>query len=175
MFMKRDSSRDDDAENDRSPVVERRQRRAKRRQELYQFIFNVVQAISIGGSATHYARVLIVHNWTLFNYFFFFTTTVFFFFWLTARIQLGTHLTFQPKADRILITGGLYGRFRHPIYYFGTLSLVSYCFLIEKYYYLWVVLLVLVPMQCFRAVRETNLLQRKFEEDYDQYASKLWC
>lgn len=155
-----------------SPIMERRKRRQQRHQELYQFIFNIIQALSIGGSMIHYGHTLILHPWRIMQYLLFFLSFVFFGLWFVARVQLGTHLTFQPKADRILVTSGLYKYFRHPIYYFGTLALVCYVLFLERYHYL-LGLIILIPLQIIRAMKENNVLKKKFDDEYELYESKL--
>jgi protein-S-isoprenylcysteine O-methyltransferase Ste14 len=155
-----------------SPLAERRKRRQQRHQELFQFLFNVIQALSIGGSMIYYGFTLVVHKWTILQYFLFLSSFSFFGLWFLSRVHLGTHLTFRPKADRILVTNGLYKYFRHPIYYFGTLSLICYIMFLERYYLLYG-LIILIPLQVVRALRENKVLKKKFEDDYEQYVSKL--
>ena len=179
--MNRDRQREDSEDEGEqalwernSPMMQRRKRREKRRQGLFQFVFNIIQAVSIGVSTVHYSQRLIDHPWTIYNWFFFLITVFFFVLWFIARLQLGTHLTFAPRANRVLISTGLYAFFRHPIYYFGSLSLLSFCLCVEKFYWLWGFAF-LLPMQCFRAYRETILLRKKFDDDYEKYSAQLWC
>ena len=151
-----------------NPVEERRQRRLKKRKELIQYVLNIIQALSVAATLLHYARMTIEGSWRLYHWFWFVLCVICFVLWFVARVQLGTHLTFQPRADRILVTSGMYKYFKHPIYYFGTMALTSYVFMIEKYSYL-LGLLILIPFQVYRAIAEQRVLKRKFEEDYEDY------
>ncbi len=164
---------DDNTDLKVSPLTERRRRRQQRHQEFFQFVFNIIQAASIGGSMLHYTRTIETHSWSFVQCAYFGISVICFILWFISRIQLGTHLTFRAKAHRILVTSGLYKYFRHPIYYFGTLSLIFYVLFLEKYFYLWG-LVILLPLQIVRASRENLVLKQKFENDYDRYVSKLW-
>lgn len=92
--------------------------------------------------------------------------------WALARIQLGGRLTFFAEARGRLVKTGLYRYFRHPIYYFGTLGLLSYFCLSENYKMLWLLLLI-VPMQVVRAMRERKVLRDHFDDEYSAYERSL--
>ncbi|RYH15903.1 DUF1295 domain-containing protein [archaeon] len=93
--------------------------------------------------------------------------------WAIARLQLGQNLTFTASPGRALITGGIYRYFRNPIYYFSTLGLFSYAMMTEQYYILWL-LLIIIPLQVVRALRERQVLLKKYDEDYEIYERKVW-
>lgn len=159
--------------------MDRRERRKRRRQELFQLVANVAQGTCIGISATYYFYQKISTAPPL-TYLHLFITIILcivclvsFGLWMTARIQLGINLTFRATAHSHLITSGLYSRFRHPIYYFGSLSLFFYLLLLEKYHYL-LFFLVLMPMQIIRGMREQVVLKRKFGDDYEDYVQQVW-
>lgn len=94
-------------------------------------------------------------------------------FWALARIQLGDGLTFLPLAGKKLVTHGLYRYFRNPIYYFGVIGMISYFILIDYYPALWS-LVVIIPVQIIRSLRERVVLKRKFDDEYEEYERKLW-
>jgi protein-S-isoprenylcysteine O-methyltransferase Ste14 len=157
-------------------LVERKKRREKRRRELMQLVLTGMQAISILCSLYHYffnlERTKSIPHLIRRSFILLFTLTSFIL-WLISRLQLGTMLTFQAKAGGMLITTGIYSKFRHPIYYFGSLSLFFFILLIEKYHFLFI-FLVLIPFQIIRAFQENRVLKDRFEEDYHDYIKKLW-
>jgi protein-S-isoprenylcysteine O-methyltransferase Ste14 len=162
-----------------SHLAKRRERRARKRGELIQFIVNSVQGVSIGISALYYYFFTadLPPSSSLFSYFyniFWFTTALcFFFLWLSARFQLGLHLTLEAKVTHSLVTTGLYAHFRHPIYYFGSAAMVCYIMLIQWFSLLWLVVLLILPIQAVRAKREQLILRKAFEDEYDCYVKSV--
>lgn len=167
----------DNYDYENNPVLkERRKRRQQRRSELYQLILTILQAFSILYSISYYFLQLEpskTYQQLIFRSIFLILTISFFSLWLLARVQLGTFLTFRPKAHETLVTTGIYSKFRHPIYYFGTLTLVCFLILIEKYSFL-LILIILIPVQIYRAVRETKVLKEKFDDIYMDYLKNVW-
>lgn len=92
--------------------------------------------------------------------------------WVTARIQMGSALTFKSKSRGPLLTKGLYKYFSNPIYLFGTLLVSSYIILIERYILFTVLIFVLLPIQFIRARREGVALRKRFGDEYDKYIYK---
>lgn len=167
----------DNYDYDSNPVLlKRKNRRQKRRFELLQLVFTVIQAISILYSIGYYFFRLPAsksYSHLFYRCIFLLLTISSFSLWLVARIQLGTFLTFRPKAHETLVTTGIYKRFQHPIYYFGMLSLLFFLLLTENFRYLWV-LLVLVPIQLYRATKERQVLKEKFDDIYIEYLKGVW-
>lgn len=139
-----------------------------------QLLINILQGTCIAVSVVYYyyrkvsefppkSLISWVYNATLS-----FFVVCFFVLWMTARIQLGVNLAFNPKAGDYLMTKGLYGLFKHPIYYFGTISLTLYVILLERYEYL-LGIVVLILIQIFRASREDAVLKRKYEAEFIAY------
>lgn len=155
-----------------SVLKNRRLRREKRHNEIFQFIMTIIQAISIAFTII-YNSYISIKTFSFFKILLSLLTLICYGCWLFARLQLGTLLTFRAKADRYLITTGLYSKFRHPIYYFGSLGLFFLFILIEKYYLLFG-LLILIPFQIVRALKEQKVLRNKFEEQYEAYERTLW-
>ncbi len=93
--------------------------------------------------------------------------------WILARLQLGSAFAFRARADR-LATTGLYSRFRHPVYLFGSLAGVASLVALQVWWVL-VVALLLSPITVVRAIREERVLKAAFGEEYDRWRKTTWC
>lgn len=88
--------------------------------------------------------------------------------WIIARLQLGD----APTEDR-LITSGLYGEVRHPIYYASTLAFLGFTVFIL----IWTPL-ILVPFVALlvfmfvRIRREERVLEAKLGRRYTRYKQR---
>jgi protein-S-isoprenylcysteine O-methyltransferase Ste14 len=91
---------------------------------------------------------------------------------LLARMQLGSSFSILPRAKK-LVTRGLYSRIRNPIYTFGTVAIAG-MLLILQIPKLWILLVVLVAIQIFRAGREARVLEAMFGEEYRVYRKQTW-
>lgn len=86
--------------------------------------------------------------------------------WIIARVQLG-----DAPAEGRLVTTGLYGEVRHPIYYFSTLAFLGVAI------FMWVPLL-FIPViaiglfQFFRIKREERALAKKLGRRYQRYQQR---
>jgi protein-S-isoprenylcysteine O-methyltransferase Ste14 len=89
-----------------------------------------------------------------------------------ARIQLGGSFSVSAKAQK-LVTHGLYSRIRNPIYVFGGLLIVGFLLYINEPWAL-LILVVMIPMQIYRARNEAKVLEAKFGEEYRQYKARTW-
>jgi protein-S-isoprenylcysteine O-methyltransferase Ste14 len=90
----------------------------------------------------------------------------------TARRQLGRSFSVIPRAKN-LVTHGLYSKIRNPIYIFGTIAIAG-LLLILQIPRLWVLLVVLVMVQVFRARQEARVLEAKFGDAYRAYREQTW-
>lgn len=86
--------------------------------------------------------------------------------WIIARIQLGN----APLEGR-LVTTGLYGEFRHPIYLFSTIAFLGVAI------FMWIGLLFLPVLaiavfQTVRARREEQKLSQKLGRRYLRYKQR---
>jgi protein-S-isoprenylcysteine O-methyltransferase Ste14 len=89
-----------------------------------------------------------------------------------ARYQLGESFSVRPEA-RELVTQGIYSKIRNPIYVFGTLAFTGMILVLQKPV-LWVVLMVAIMIQIFRARREARVLEAAFGDSYREYRRKTW-
>jgi protein-S-isoprenylcysteine O-methyltransferase Ste14 len=95
--------------------------------------------------------------------------------WAAARLQLGSSLAFGATARGPLLTTGVYGLVRNPVYVFGTAALVTFSVLTSKgLFYVAGVLILMVPMQVVRAMRENIALKKAFGDEYVAYTRKVW-
>jgi protein-S-isoprenylcysteine O-methyltransferase Ste14 len=92
--------------------------------------------------------------------------------WLLAHVQLGTSFTAKAEA-RSLVTHGLYGKIRNPIYLFGSIAIIGILLFLGRPYLL-VIFVVLVPVQLFRMAKETKVLEEKFGDEYRNYRRATW-
>jgi protein-S-isoprenylcysteine O-methyltransferase Ste14 len=91
---------------------------------------------------------------------------------IVARIELGGSFSVRPKAQA-LVTHGLYSRIRNPIYIFGSLTVAAFFLYVNQP--LGISLLVLViPLQMYRARQEEKVLEAKFGGEYRQYKARTW-
>jgi protein-S-isoprenylcysteine O-methyltransferase Ste14 len=89
-----------------------------------------------------------------------------------ARLQLGAAFSIKAKA-KTLVTTGLYSRIRNPIYVFGWLFLFGMATVLENWILLAVVV-VLIPVQIYRARKEEAVLSATFGEEYARYKASTW-
>ena len=91
---------------------------------------------------------------------------------ILARYTLGRSFSVTPKATA-LVTNGIYSRIRNPIYVSG-LFCVTGASLMLRQRYLWIVLLLVIPMQILRARREARVLEAAFGDAHRQYRRRTW-
>ena len=92
--------------------------------------------------------------------------------WTIARFQLGSSFTATAQA-RHLVTHGLYSRFRNPIYVFGSFVIAG-GFLFVQRPLLLLIFLVIIPLQAWRAGKESKVLEEKFGDEYRRYRAQTW-
>jgi protein-S-isoprenylcysteine O-methyltransferase Ste14 len=91
---------------------------------------------------------------------------------ILARYTLGRSFSIRPKATA-LVTTGIYSRIRNPIYVCGEIFLLGAAIMLGKVWLL-VVLLLLIPLQVWRARNEARVLEEKFGEEYREYRRRTW-
>ena len=92
---------------------------------------------------------------------------------IISRLQLGSSFSVQPAA-RSLVTSGIYSRIRNPIYLFSTLLLAGVALYFSQPWLLLPILLVLTPIQIYRARKEEKVLAQAFGETYAAYKARTW-
>ena len=92
--------------------------------------------------------------------------------WTTARVQLGKSFTVSAQAKQ-LVTGGLYSRIRNPIYVFGSCVIVGLILVLGRPIFL-LMFLVVIPLQIWRARKESSVLEAAFGEEYRKYRALTW-
>ena len=92
--------------------------------------------------------------------------------WIIARIQLGNAFSIAPKS-KYLVTSGLYGKLRHPVYYFSILAVLGLVVFTWQPN-LTIPLAILIPLQMLRIRKEEQLLLGTFGDEYRQYKSRTW-
>ena len=91
---------------------------------------------------------------------------------VVARLQLGGSFAVKAKATT-LVTTGLYSRIRNPIYVFGSLMLVGMSVVLGNWVLLGLVVL-LTPVQAYRARKEEAVLEAAFGAKYVRYKAGTW-
>src|ERR1700686_481822 len=92
--------------------------------------------------------------------------------WTIARFHLGNSFTASAQA-KPLVASGLYTKIRNPIYVFGSCVLAGLILLLGRPMWL-LIFVVLVPLQIWRARKESQVLEAKFGEEYRRYRSATW-
>jgi len=92
--------------------------------------------------------------------------------WTVARFQLGASFAVQAEA-RQLVTQGLYSKIRNPIYVFGSWVVAGGILVFAKPIGL-LIFVVLIPLQLWRAKKESTVLEAAFGEEYRKYRAGTW-
>lgn len=95
-----------------------------------------------------------------------------FFLWALARLQLGMSFSGEPRATA-LVTRGLYAKIRNPIYVFGGIFIAGLFTFIGNPY-VWLLFLLIIPMQLMRLRREASVLDAAFGDAYRAYKRQTW-
>jgi len=92
--------------------------------------------------------------------------------WTIARFQLGASFAVKAEA-RQLVTRGLYSKIRNPIYVFGSFVIAGAILVFGKPFWL-LIFLLLIPLQLWRAKKESAVLEAAFGEQYRTYRAETW-
>lgn len=95
-----------------------------------------------------------------------------FVFWTIARFQLGSSFSVSAQA-RHLVTQGLYARIRNPIYVFGSWVIAGVILLVGRPVFL-LIFVIIIPMQIWRAKKESTVLEAAFGDEYRKYRAGTW-
>ena len=109
---------------------------------------------------------------TIFHYIGFLLSGISLVLFTIARIQLGSSFQISAKANK-LVTSGLYGIVRHPIYYSGILLILGMFMFVQQFYllFIWAGLILL---QRKRIRNEEKVLEEKFGQEYLNYKKNTW-
>ena len=91
---------------------------------------------------------------------------------ILSRYTLGRSFSIAPKATA-LVTSGIYSRIRNPIYVSGTFAVLGLILMVGRPE-LFVIFIILIPMQIIRARREAAVLEAKFGDAYREYRKRTW-
>ena len=91
---------------------------------------------------------------------------------ILARVQLGRSFSIRAQA-KMLVTTGLYSKFRHPIYLFRGIAFLGLFIAWGKLIPLLCFLLI-YPLQILRARKEGKVLEQAFGEEYRRYKASTW-
>ena len=91
---------------------------------------------------------------------------------IAARYTLGRAFSVRAKAT-LLVTTGIYSRIRNPIYISAEILLLGIAIMLRS---IWPVamLIMVIPLQVWRARREADVLEEKFGEKYREYRGRTW-
>jgi protein-S-isoprenylcysteine O-methyltransferase Ste14 len=92
--------------------------------------------------------------------------------WALARLQLGRSFAISAQAKE-LVTHGLYSKIQNPVYVFGTIFFAG-LFVFFNRPALFLLFLILVPLQCIRIRAERRVLEAKFGDAYREYRKRTW-
>jgi protein-S-isoprenylcysteine O-methyltransferase Ste14 len=92
--------------------------------------------------------------------------------WSVARFQLGKSFAVTAQAKH-LVTRGLYSKIRNPVYVFGSLFIFGYILLLGRPRWL-LTLLLIAPLQIWRARKESRVLEATFGGEYRRYRAGTW-
>lgn len=93
-------------------------------------------------------------------------------FWIISRIQLGNAFSIAPKS-RYLVTSGIYGKLRHPVYYFSITALIGISIFVWNWIFV-IPVLTLVIVEILRIRSEEKLLTLRFGNEYSNYKKSTW-
>jgi len=92
--------------------------------------------------------------------------------WTIARFQLGASFAVKAEA-RQLVTQGLYSKIRNPIYVFGSMVIAGGILAFGRPVWL-LVFVLLIPLQLWRAKKESAVLEAAFGDEYRRYRAGTW-
>jgi protein-S-isoprenylcysteine O-methyltransferase Ste14 len=91
---------------------------------------------------------------------------------ILSRYTLGRSFSIVPKATA-LVTTGIYSKIRNPIYVSGTFFIAGAVLMLRRPEGL-LLLMIVIPLQIFRARREAAVLEAKFGDEYREYRRRTW-
>jgi len=92
--------------------------------------------------------------------------------WTVARFQLGSAFAVTAQAKQ-LVTRGLYWKIRNPIYVFGSCVIAGGILVFTRPIWL-LIFAIIIPLQIWRAGKESSVLEAAFGEEYRRYRAGTW-
>ena len=92
--------------------------------------------------------------------------------WALARLQLGRSFAISAQA-KDLVTHGLYSRIQNPVYVFGGMFFAGLVLFFGRPE-LFLIFLIMIPMQVMRIRKERQVLEAKFGDAYCEYRKRTW-
>lgn len=135
-------------------------------------IINLALTLVVGLALGLFAFKNFPATWTPIQTIGLFLLVVGFILWTVARFQLGNSLTVSAQAKQ-LVTHGLYSRIRNPIYVFGSTLIAGLILLMGRPVWL-LVFAVIIPLQLWRAGKESRVLETEFGDAYRTYRASTW-
>jgi len=133
---------------------------------------HILLTLIVGAAASDVAWLFAPTAWTPLRALGLLLALAGFLLWTLARFQLGSSFAVTAQA-RHLVTRGVYGKIRNPIYVFGSLFIVRYILLMGRPLWL-LVFIAIIPLQLWRAGKEAKVLEAKFGEEYRNYRAGTW-
>jgi protein-S-isoprenylcysteine O-methyltransferase Ste14 len=133
---------------------------------------NILLTLIVGGALAYLGWRHPPPAWTLMQTVGLCLTVAGFALWTLARFQLGSSLAITAQAKQ-LVTLGLYSKIRNPIYCFGSLTIAGFILLLGRPRWL-LIFFAVIPLQIWRARKESRVLEAKFGEEYRAYRAGTW-
>ncbi|HUO14061.1 MAG TPA: isoprenylcysteine carboxylmethyltransferase family protein [Verrucomicrobiae bacterium] len=92
--------------------------------------------------------------------------------WTIAHFQMGASFSATAQA-RHLVTQGIYAKIRNPIYVFSACLIAGAILLFFKPVWL-LIFVILIPVQIWRAKKESAVLEAAFGDEYRTYRAGTW-
>jgi protein-S-isoprenylcysteine O-methyltransferase Ste14 len=136
------------------------------------FVVNIILTLIVGFAIWSVIRSFSPNSWNGLQMVGAVLLCLGFVFWTVARFQLGAALTVSAQA-RKLVTRGLYSKIRNPIYVFGSCIIAGLILTMRQPMWL-LVFLAIIPLQIWRAGKESSVLEAAFGDEYRRYRAGTW-
>ena len=128
-----------------------------------------ILAVAYGGVSMFFTYRLQPFIWNYGTFSCALLSVCFYLCWCLARLQLDAAFHLLPEyREGLLVTTGLYKYCSHPLYLFSSLCLCSYLLLIGRPMLL-LSMIVIIPVQIWRARQEAQVLREMYGDLYERY------
>ena len=133
-----------------------------------------IAAVACGGISMFFTYRVEPFKWNAFTCIYAFLSMIFYLCWCTARLQLDAAFHLLPEHhEGLLVTTGFYEYCSHPLYLFSSLCLCSYVLLLGRPVLL-LSMVVVIPVQVWRARKEAEVLVELYGDVYQQYIENVF-